>query len=62
MESDPLLMGDYKTGTTWVRASHCPQEGFFIAALQSTSVLLEKTISTLILLKLELFIHIIQDA
>ena len=41
---------------------HCPQEGFFIAALQSTSVLLEKPISTLILLKLKLFIHIIQDA
>ena len=37
-----------------------PQEGFFIASLQSTSVLLEKPISTLILLKLKLFIHIIQ--
>ena len=36
--------------------------GFFIAALQSTSVLLEKPISTLILLKIKLFIHIIQDA
>ena len=35
---------------------------FFIAALQSTSVLLEKPISTLILLKLKLFIHVIQDA
>ena len=41
---------------------HCPQEGFFITALQSTSVLLKKPISTLILLKLKLFIHIIQDA
>ena len=34
----------------------------FIAALQPTSVLLEKPISTLILLKVKLFIHIIQDA
>ena len=34
----------------------------FIAALQLTCVLLEKPISTLILLKIILFIHIIQDA
>ena len=37
-------------------------EGFFIDALQSTSVLLEKPISTLILLKLKLFIYITQDS
>ena len=38
------------------------KKALFIAALLSTSVLLEKPISTLILLKLKLFIHIIQDA